>query len=511
MEILRRNIVWSLLGGLGVGFLTLLITPLQVNLLGMEAYGLLGFIIALQVVMGVFDLGLSSTVTHEIASDPSPGNRASLQLLRTATTLYWSLALLIGAVLATAAGNIARVWFRPDTIQLSELVLGLQITALFIALRWPVALYSGVLIGIQRLDILNLVKVGTISARLLGGIVVLLIWRELTAFLVWIALTSILEVVAFMIACRAVFPGWDWRPGFSVQILRRVWRFSLTMSALGALSIGITQLDRLLVSSMLPLQELGYYSLAHTVALALTLVLSAFSTALMPSFASAHAADVRDELLQRYDVASRMVVFVTGAIFFPLLFFGDTLLSIWVGPNAAAGASLPLAILAAGYWLSCVASNPSTLAVACRKPQLPLQVTAICALFYVPLLYVLIVNWGIVGAAIAWVCLFGSCTLILIPIVHRQLLGITSVPWYANVVLPTVLLRLCTFGAVKVAVAYAEFSQVGSNFAAIIFAATIYSGAGLFFVGVEVRTFMLTMARRIARSKLLYRDQDLSK
>ena len=499
MPSLSRNILANLIGGFWIGALTIVITPLQVNLLGMEAYGFLGFIVALQVAISMLDFGLSGTLTREIASDPSPGHRGSMPLLRTATTIYWGLALVIGLALTAAAGRVSTTWLRLDTIKNLDVALGLQITALFIASRWPVALYSGVITGLQRLDILNVVKAATLTIRLLGGIIVLVVTHDLMAFLIWLAISSMIEVLAYAIACRTVFPDWDWRPGFSIEVLQKVWRFSLSVGVLGALSIATTQLDRLVVGSILSLDQLGHYALAHNAALAITLILGAFSSAMMPSLAAAFSSHAHEALARRYDTASRMVVFVTGAIFFPMLFFGDALLRIWVGPQAAAGTWQPLAILAVGYWLSCVGSSPATLAIACGKPHLALQVTSACALVYVPVLYFLTTHWGVIGAATAWVALFGACTLVVTPIVHRRILRRSTLPWYAAVVLPSALLGIGIFGLAKGLVLYAGLTGPIAQLVAVCLAVAVYGCAGLMFLGVETREFMLTMARRIGR------------
>jgi hypothetical protein len=99
MATVRRNIISNLASGAWIAILTLAITPLQVNILGLEAYGLLGFIATLQMMLSVFDLGLSSTITREIAADHSPGRQRSLPLLRTTATINWAFAVIIGVVL----------------------------------------------------------------------------------------------------------------------------------------------------------------------------------------------------------------------------------------------------------------------------------------------------------------------------------------------------------------------------------------------------------------------------
>ena len=137
---LKRNVLANLAGSVWIAALTLLITPIQIHLLGIEAYGLIGFIATLQVVVSVLDFGLSSTITREIAADHSPGHKASGDLLRTAVLIYWGIAAIIGVVMALLAGAVAHRWFKPDTIDIVTLQRALQIAAIYLALRWPVAL-----------------------------------------------------------------------------------------------------------------------------------------------------------------------------------------------------------------------------------------------------------------------------------------------------------------------------------------------------------------------------------
>jgi hypothetical protein len=56
--------------------MTLVITPVQVNLLGIEAYGLLGFT-TLQLLFHRLDFGLPSRLTWELAADHSPDSEQS--------------------------------------------------------------------------------------------------------------------------------------------------------------------------------------------------------------------------------------------------------------------------------------------------------------------------------------------------------------------------------------------------------------------------------------------------
>lgn len=496
---LKRNIFANLAGGAWVAVLTLVITPLQINLLGMEGYGLLGFIMILQLVVSVLDLGLSSTITREFAGDGTPGKQASQFLLRTALTLYWGMAVLIGVALCSISGLLAAGWFRASAVEVSVLERGLQVAAIYLALRWPVALYSGVLAGIQRMDALNLAKVGAISLRLLGGIVVLLVWHDLMVFLVWNVFSAAVEVLIFATVCRRLLPGMDWRPGFSMGVVGNIWSFSLSMSALSILGMGITQLDRLLISNMMPLQSLGYYSLAYSTATAISLVLSSVSSALMPSFAVAHAENAWETLLRRYDNASRIMLFTTGLVLFSLLFFGESLLSVWVSPDAAAGAWRSLALLAGGFWLSAAVSSAYNVAVACRQPGRILRISAVSALIYAPILYWLISRWGIDGAAAAWLLLNAGYVLVIIPAVHRAILDIPVLPWFFGILVPFALLGGCAFGGARLLAGYLSLGG-GAELFMIIPAALAYLGLGYFYLGRPVRSELARMFQQVIKA-----------
>lgn len=499
MASLRRNIFANLAGGAWIAVLTLAITPLQVNLLGMEAYGVIGFIAVLQIAIGVLDLGLSSTITRELAGDHSSDRWRSQPLLRTAITFYWGLAIIIGITLFTSAGSIASAWFHPKSVDIAELKQAIQVVAIFLALRWPVALYSGVLTGVQRMDILNVVKVSVFSLRLLGGILVLLAWRDLGAFLAWTAFSALVEVLIYAVVSRQIVPAMNWLPGFSLPALRAVWGFSLSMSALAVLAMGITQIDRLLISKMLPLADLGYYSLAYHAATAISLILSAISTAMMPSFAAAHGADAWVTLLRRYDNANRLTLFVTGFALFPLLFFGEPLLAVWVNPDAAAGAWRALALLAGGFWMSAAVSNAFTVAVACRQVGLILKISALSAAFYAPVLYWMIGGWGIDGAGGAWLLLNVIYVLVIVPTVHRAILNIPTMPWFFGTLLPFALLGGTIFGLSRLFVSHWSSDSLIELFG-LIPAVLVYGGIGYFLLGAGIRAEFIHMFRRDSRA-----------
>ena len=488
MSLVRRNVAANLLGGALLAALTIVITPLQINILGMEAYGVVGFITTLQIAFTAFDLGLSSTLTRELAADPSPGKTQSNELLRTASTIYWLAAVVIGVAIALAAGQLAQRWFNTRAIDTALLTQSLQVIALYLALRWPVALYVGVLVGLQRMDVLNAVKVATAALRLIGGIAILLHWRSLYAFLVWTAFNALIEVATYWMACKWVHPSMPSRPGISCAAVSRVWRFSLSMNGLAILTVLIVQIDRLLISKMLTLDALGRYSLAYNTAAIVPALIAAIASAVLPSFAAAYGQGSAATLLRRYESASRFMLFTIGLAAAVFVFFGEPLLALWVNPTAAAGASSALSLLALGFWGSAVVSNAYHVAIATGQPNLALRVSVLSAPPYFAVLYLLIVEFGIEGAALAWLLLNLVYVVFLIPRVHHRILGVAVWPYLVRVLVPFLLLAVSSFGAARLISDTLSLPTL-HGFDLISFAAAVlvYVGLGYFLLGHDLK------------------------
>lgn len=495
MAKVRNNIATNLVAGVWATVLTAAITPLQVNLLGIEAYGIIGFIATLQIVFAAFDLGLSSTLTREIAADSSEGRTRAGELIGTATTIYWSCAALIGGTLALLAGTIARGWFNPVTLTTGQIENALYLIVLYLALRWPIALYTGVLAGVQRMVAINLVKIVAITLRLAGGLIVILLWRDIQAFLLWNALVALAEVAAYFEVARRAVPAVARRPGFSIPAIRSVIGFSGVMMAISLLALFISQLDRILISKMLTLEQFGYYNLAFSAASITSLAIAAVATAMLPSFASWQTNPQLDVLQSRYEHANRAILFIVGGASFALIFFGKAVLSVWIGSHAAEAAYAPMAILAGGFWLNAVISNAYTVTVALGRPGLSLRVSAASALPYAVALYLLISWYGTVGAALAWLALNLCYVAVLVPIVHRALLHVSTADWLARTILPFAALGIATFGVARlIAGQLPAADALPIQLAAAVAGGLAYAGFGYRLLGRRIQAELAAIA-----------------
>src|ERR1700730_2820055 len=131
---LKRNIVANVFGGSWVALMSLILIPVQVRVLGVEAYGLVAFLASLQILFSIFDFGLSPTITREVARDTTPERGRTHELLRSLSWVYWSIGLGLGVLLLLSAPWLASHWLHLGTLASDRAAAAIRLAALAVML-----------------------------------------------------------------------------------------------------------------------------------------------------------------------------------------------------------------------------------------------------------------------------------------------------------------------------------------------------------------------------------------
>ena len=491
---LGSNIFLNFAGSAWLAVLTVAITPVQVHYLGVEAYGFVALISILQVVFSTLDLGISATVTKVVSSDHSAGRADSALTISTAATLYWSIAVIIAALLWFNAAAFANVWLTRTSLDPATVILGIKIIAVYLGFRWPVAFYTGVISGLQRMDVLNFVKAGVYSLRMLGSVVVLILVPDLLAFLLWFAFSSAVEIVVYAVATHRLMPAMDMRLRFSLTSIKDIWKYSATMNVIALTALVLSQADRIAVTKLLSLEALGYYSIAYNAAIAISLAQSAINGASFPAFSHSHSSNDNGALMMRYAKASELMGFIVALPCFTLVFFGSEILELWINSKVASETAPAMALLALGFFFNAMVSSAYVIAIACGRPSLPLWVNLLALLVYVPTLYVLIGLYGIFGAALAYAGLNFYYFFSLLPLVQAKVLGQKTGAWLAANLYPFAAIGVCALGGMKAVTLVTGPGWV--SWIALSCGAALYVIIALRCMSVGLRSDLLAMARK---------------
>ncbi|HET9571891.1 MAG TPA: oligosaccharide flippase family protein [Bacteroidales bacterium] len=436
MASLGKNIAANYIGRSWTMLLSILFIPLYLKFMGIEAYGLVGFYTALGSVLGILDLGIGATMNRELARHSVNGDTSGPQrdIVRTLEIIYWGLAIFAGGVVVLTAPFIANTWINVQILSQASVLKVVQLMGVAIALNFPVSLYQGGLMGLERQVLVNSILIFTGTLRSVGVILILwLVSPTVEAFFAWQVFSSVVSSIVFYIAMWASLPKNAKRAEFKTSIIKSIWKYSAAISSSALIGIILSQLDKIILSKMLPLKMFGYYTLAATLASAIWMIIIPFNTALFPRLVQLNEAKKNKELNVLFHHSSQLLSLILLPVSAIFIFFSGNILLLWThDPSVAENSHLIVSFLVLGIMLNGVASLPANCAPAFGWPLLVTYTNLIQAVFIIPLIVGMVFWLQGVGASIAWVVMNSTYIIFMVPIFFRRFITNEKRKWYLN-------------------------------------------------------------------------------
>jgi O-antigen/teichoic acid export membrane protein len=438
---LRRNVIANFVAKGWAAGLGLVFPPIYARLLGIESYGLVGLFASISAMLGVLDLGLSTTLQREIAVQSDDGSpeaaRRRRDLVRTFEVVFWCTGAMAGLGLVAAAPLIVHRWIHVQALAPDAAIASIRAMGAVFALQWSGVIYSGALLALQRQVSANTIALIGNTIRSVGSaLVVWLVWRSPTAFFLSQGVAMGLQTLVTAVwLSRSLGPA-PGRAAFQLSLLRRTWRFSAGTWGISLLGIALSQLDKVVVSSLLSLEALGYYTLAGTAASALYFLISPVFTAVFPRLCQLAGSERRVEMSRIYHLSAQVLAIAVGSAALVLCVFSKETLFAWTGNlDTVRNASGVLVMLAIGTALNGLMHLPYALQLAHGWTRLFFVTNCVGVLLMIPATYLLGLRLGPVGIASAWTILNAGYVVIVVPLMHRRLLVGESSRWYLQDVL----------------------------------------------------------------------------
>lgn len=438
---LRLSVAANFLASAWVALVGLAFVPLYVRLLGIESYALIGFFATLQVWLALLDMGFSATLNRETArfSAGSQGPQEIHDLLRSMEFTFLVLAVVFAVALAVSASLIATNWLNAQALPEQAIVQAIVVMGAVIAAQWVGNLYRSGLLGLQRqLWLSSAVALGA-TVRAAGSVAVLVfVSPTITAFFVYQLAVSAVETLVIRWYLRKCLPTAPARPRFSLAALGRVRRFAGGMALVALLATLLTQLDKLLLAKLLPLDQFGYFMLVTTVAGALSALTLPIHNVAYPRFAATVAAGEDGALTFEYHRFAQLLALGVVPASFMLSVFSADIVLLWTRDEAATRAVAPvLSVWVIGTMLNALVSVPYMAQLAHGWTRLSVAGNMLAVAVIVPALLWLVPLYGPVAAAWIWVAINAAYVLVSIPIMHSRILKAEGRRWYgADVLAP---------------------------------------------------------------------------
>jgi O-antigen/teichoic acid export membrane protein len=433
---LSLSLIASIAGrGLTTG-LMFLFTPIYLRLLGIEAYGLIGFYASVLACSMFLDQALSPMVAHRFAQSRAGGGTPInlWNAFRTVETLVFLMAFSLGVLIFFVAPWLASDIVRAPTLGQDMLLRAFHLMALLIFLQWPSFFYGAALAGLSDQSVMNTLRAAVATLQWAGGAAILAyIVPSIEYLFYWHAICLLLQ--GWLLRRRVVVciqPG-DAPSTWDQTLLREGWRFSSGTLLIGITGTILTQADKLLVAKIAPLSEFATYSLSFTVAsIVAVFVAQPVMAIAFPHFTQRATSDSPEALSREYRRWTQLIVLAIVPVVGALVFHTKDILAFWLGSGLAdmGEATRYIPWIALGTMLNVLMMLPFNLQLAHGWSGLSARKNLVVLPFFLAALWYGIPQWGPIMGAWAWFGLNLTYYLLEVPLMHSRILQATLWNWW---------------------------------------------------------------------------------
>lgn len=402
-RVLVRNTLWNLIGHGTPPLVAMFAIPALIHGLGTERFGVLTLAWMMIGYFGLFDLGLGRATTKLVAEKLGACEEQYIPVL-VWTSLF--LMLILGLVGAMAVGLLS-TWLIYDALKIPE---ALQLEGLYafyiIALSIPVLVsiagLRGILEAQQRFGLVNAVRIPAGIFTFLGPWLMLPFSKSVFSLVAVLATTMLISWLAHLLLCLYTMAGLRYGMRIQLAVVTPLIRFGSWMTLTNIVGPLMTYLDRFFVGSLISMTAVAYYATPYEVVTRLGIIPGAIVGVLFPAFAATFAQDRKRTAL----LFDRGIKYTFLGLF-PITLLIVTLaregINLWLGAEFARNSTHVLQWLAIGVFINGLAQIPFALVQGAGRPDLTAKLHLIELPFYLVTAWWLIGEYGIEGAAIAWV------------------------------------------------------------------------------------------------------------
>lgn len=341
MSQLRRNVLTNYIARFATIFGLFLLFPFVAHHVGLSVYGIYLLITSLTTFF-TLDFGMGTATIRYVAAAWAADDRPQLSRI-----ISSSLAFFIGLAVALAVLFAVSMWVAWPSLHIPaserstalKLLIVVGVGQLLIAI--PLGVFNQVLIGIGRLDVMNVLQLVQLALRVIATVSLISLGFGIVAVAISEAVLAVGLGVAAWLSCKGRMVN------VPVSIARARWRmirsmapFSLQLFVISAAALVILQADSLIITLFLPVAAVTLYGAAYRIYQVTREVTNALTLALVPAATSRHVQDQFARLQQLFLTATRYSNVLVLLFAVPGMLFAGIVLEAWGGPSFRAGAEV---------------------------------------------------------------------------------------------------------------------------------------------------------------------------
>ena len=400
MNKVTKNILANYIGKLW-GFVSIFIfVRFYIDLLGIESYAIINFYAVILGLLAFADAGLTATLTRELARDIDTQTKSNL--VYTFERIYVAICILIIVAALLFSDLIANNFLASTTYPPATVAYFLRLIGVGIALQLFSTLFEGGLNGLQHQVLTN--KIRVIWSFFRSGVVLIPIYffPKLEIYFWWQIVCNIALLYTFRKVLYSLLPNKT--PIFSVELINSTGKYALGMMGIAFISAINIQIDKLVTSKYLTMEQFGYYSIASTLAQLPTMIVMPIMVAVFPLLSQLVSQKEINSIVQTFHKYSFFITTITAPIAICIGLYSIPLVTLWTGkPEIAHIIEYVVRMLIIGGFFLCMQFTPFYLALANGYTKINLYTGIVGLIIVVPLIIYFIKVYGMIGATFPWV------------------------------------------------------------------------------------------------------------
>ncbi|MDB5525908.1 MAG: polysaccharide biosynthesis protein [Rhizobium sp.] len=395
---LSRNAAYTMTSAVLQIGVTLVTIPIYLSVIGLERYGVVVVIWLLFEYVMIFNLGLDRAAINFLSKHIGDRERSS--------SLFWTA---IGICLVTGAAGALLVheyladfmvrFLSVSPVLLGEVHYGFMALAIMVIVGIVGTILSSLLQSQERFLELNISQfVMSVVFQVVPVTAASFLSPTLETVIVSGCIGRSVQTLLYLYFCLRPKHR-PLRPSFSRPDAAAMLRYGAWTSVTGIISPLVFNLDRMAISSMLGSAAVALYTVPYNLVMKAQLIPTSLSSVLFPRLSQ--SSDIEGRLATAGQaLLSLAIILAPGLIIGSFLL--EPFLTLWIHKFVSKETVVVGQILILGIWFNGLAIMPYIWLQATGRPDVVAKIHTAEIVPFVIVLWLLVHNFGIVGAAVAW-------------------------------------------------------------------------------------------------------------
>lgn len=424
-----RNTLFNTFGNIWSMGIRVVLVPYIWSFLGNDRYGVWGLVGILNGYFGLFDFGLARSFDKYLSEYYTKREYDNFnKVVSIGLVFYLIFSVFIIVVILISYKYIMSFWGLTSD-RLSQEVLQESTFAIIgsiIIFGWGMttSVFGMVMIGLQRMDIINKIGISISVLNVIGTILALELGYGLRGLIINNGAVAIIGSGITLLAAYRLFPNLrvnlftaDWR------MFRRMFSFGTKLQVAKLANLLTFLLDRQLISRFFHVGLIPPYQFSANFISSVRNVLLMIPSAVIPATSELEARNDSKRSLEFYERGTRyLILFGTPVCMFSAI-AASLIMWGWIGrmnENVEQAITI-IQIVALGYYANLSTGVATGVAVGMGKPEYEMKFGILLAILSVVLSLGLITTVGFYGPAIATTISLTVCALYFYRIFHNYL------------------------------------------------------------------------------------------